>query len=371
MALIKCNECGKEFSDQAFACPNCACPVENIREHIKHVEERQINQLYEESLKLYSSFKKINDLYKLKKNFESLGNYKDSVEKLNEINNRIIEYKNKNNKRKKKIIKIGIILFFVICLLFGIIYFIYNLNKKEKYDLYTAELEKLGSVLVNDNYIRDGYFHYYSNDKCLRKATGYTDEKVYNYYWYFCDKGYDYYYFDLDNMIFKYKTDLEDYANSVSETDSRYWSDEFGKSEVIYDAYNDIVTFTLHHKTRYEDYVVTFNKFYADGGINCSVKGEKYVKWRHPETGEVTRTEVDKFERHNCIYEIDEDAMKLELDRFRKYVVSYIEKSKMNVDVVYDYIVSYGEKEVENVKIYSHMYDYYGYNKEIVRYKID
>jgi len=28
MALIKCQECGKEFSDKASACPNCACPVE-------------------------------------------------------------------------------------------------------------------------------------------------------------------------------------------------------------------------------------------------------------------------------------------------------------------------------------------------------
>lgn len=28
MALIKCSECGKEFSDKANACPNCACPVE-------------------------------------------------------------------------------------------------------------------------------------------------------------------------------------------------------------------------------------------------------------------------------------------------------------------------------------------------------
>ena len=28
MALIKCQECGKEFSDKASACPNCACPLE-------------------------------------------------------------------------------------------------------------------------------------------------------------------------------------------------------------------------------------------------------------------------------------------------------------------------------------------------------
>lgn len=28
MALIKCVDCGKEFSDKATACPNCGCPVE-------------------------------------------------------------------------------------------------------------------------------------------------------------------------------------------------------------------------------------------------------------------------------------------------------------------------------------------------------
>lgn len=27
MALIKCNDCGKEFSSKAEACPNCGCPV--------------------------------------------------------------------------------------------------------------------------------------------------------------------------------------------------------------------------------------------------------------------------------------------------------------------------------------------------------
>ena len=28
MALIKCTECDKEFSDRAEACPNCGCPTE-------------------------------------------------------------------------------------------------------------------------------------------------------------------------------------------------------------------------------------------------------------------------------------------------------------------------------------------------------
>ena len=26
MSLIKCNECGKEYSDKAEICPNCGCP---------------------------------------------------------------------------------------------------------------------------------------------------------------------------------------------------------------------------------------------------------------------------------------------------------------------------------------------------------
>ena len=30
MALIKCSECGKEFSDKASACPNCGCPTSEM-----------------------------------------------------------------------------------------------------------------------------------------------------------------------------------------------------------------------------------------------------------------------------------------------------------------------------------------------------
>lgn len=37
MALIKCAECGKNFSDKASSCPNCACPVEEDYEQ----EEKQ------------------------------------------------------------------------------------------------------------------------------------------------------------------------------------------------------------------------------------------------------------------------------------------------------------------------------------------
>lgn len=40
MALIKCTECGKEFSDRASACPNCGCPIRDVR---------QVGQVYTNS----------------------------------------------------------------------------------------------------------------------------------------------------------------------------------------------------------------------------------------------------------------------------------------------------------------------------------
>ena len=35
MSLIKCPECGKEFSDKAAACPNCGCPAEVVLSEIQ------------------------------------------------------------------------------------------------------------------------------------------------------------------------------------------------------------------------------------------------------------------------------------------------------------------------------------------------
>lgn len=30
MALVRCSECGKEFSNKAAACPNCGCPISEV-----------------------------------------------------------------------------------------------------------------------------------------------------------------------------------------------------------------------------------------------------------------------------------------------------------------------------------------------------
>lgn len=42
MALIKCPECGKEFSDRAESCPNCGCPTETIVQDTTSTECEEI-----------------------------------------------------------------------------------------------------------------------------------------------------------------------------------------------------------------------------------------------------------------------------------------------------------------------------------------
>lgn len=48
MALIKCEECGKEVSDKAKVCVHCGCPIEikavqiNVEEQIEHKEDNEV-----------------------------------------------------------------------------------------------------------------------------------------------------------------------------------------------------------------------------------------------------------------------------------------------------------------------------------------
>ncbi len=41
MAMIKCPECGKDMSDKATACPNCGCPIEDIKAKINEIESEK------------------------------------------------------------------------------------------------------------------------------------------------------------------------------------------------------------------------------------------------------------------------------------------------------------------------------------------
>lgn len=50
MALIKCEECGKEISSYATVCPNCGCPVNggtsNENEHNSEEHEQALELIY-------------------------------------------------------------------------------------------------------------------------------------------------------------------------------------------------------------------------------------------------------------------------------------------------------------------------------------
>lgn len=60
MALIKCPECGKEFSDKAQACPNCGCPTSEVKnqelkqEEIKEDPEFELQLENDYSIKINS-----------------------------------------------------------------------------------------------------------------------------------------------------------------------------------------------------------------------------------------------------------------------------------------------------------------------------
>lgn len=48
MALIKCVDCGKEFSNRASACPNCGCPTEVVLEELENsIKKRNIVATYD------------------------------------------------------------------------------------------------------------------------------------------------------------------------------------------------------------------------------------------------------------------------------------------------------------------------------------
>lgn len=44
MAMIKCPECGKDMSDKAAMCPNCGCPIEEIRSQLGEIENKCENK---------------------------------------------------------------------------------------------------------------------------------------------------------------------------------------------------------------------------------------------------------------------------------------------------------------------------------------
>ena len=115
MALIRCTECGKEFSMEAGSCPNCACPTSIVKQ-----------KTYEQAIKQFEEIDNTNDiknLYRLLSVFESLSNYKTVEKEIKTIKNKInllsVEKNEENKKKKSNYIKIftGVGIFILVIIL--------------------------------------------------------------------------------------------------------------------------------------------------------------------------------------------------------------------------------------------------------------
>lgn len=91
MALIKCNECGKEISDKADKCPNCGCPVKK-QPYTVTINDTvvDIDSIWENHRNKNKFIKYIQNTYKMK--------YNDCLD----IYNRYIEYSGVTDKNEKK-----------------------------------------------------------------------------------------------------------------------------------------------------------------------------------------------------------------------------------------------------------------------------
>ena len=95
MALIKCNECGKEISDKADKCPNCGCPVKKQPYTISiNNEAIDIDEIWNSHSNKNDFIKHIKNTYKLNDN--------DCLDIYNKyINYRDIKPTNNANEKKK------------------------------------------------------------------------------------------------------------------------------------------------------------------------------------------------------------------------------------------------------------------------------
>lgn len=46
MALIKCQECGREISNKAVSCPGCGCPVENVSRDDRSELDKLVDDIF-------------------------------------------------------------------------------------------------------------------------------------------------------------------------------------------------------------------------------------------------------------------------------------------------------------------------------------
>ena len=147
MAMIKCPECGKELSDRAASCPNCGCPIEDIRAKLDEIEtEKQL---------------------KVKE--------KEEAEKIRQ--QKIENARNSITPQKKKTIVIISICIAVIAIIGGICgwYFGIKVPKDEAYQEYQVKFQEYCGIVSEYN---TDVEHYNAAAALVISANSAFDSKV-------------------------------------------------------------------------------------------------------------------------------------------------------------------------------------------------
>ncbi len=132
MALIVCSECGKNFSDKASACPECGCPTSEIITNTKNQEKLVKNNntvvtelTTDEKEKLYNQAincakeATINAYNFSISKLKELGDYKDSVAKIEFYEQQIENIKELKNNNKYTIIGVVVLVIITIIVVFS------------------------------------------------------------------------------------------------------------------------------------------------------------------------------------------------------------------------------------------------------------
>lgn len=130
MSMIRCPECGKEMSDKASACPNCGCPIEDIRNKLGEIETER-----NEAAKKREEEKKAREVaasIKRKKQEEARKAITPEM------------------KRKRGIIATGIV---VATVLIGIMgwYFGIKIPKEKAYGVYISTVDQTNTAVMEYN----------------------------------------------------------------------------------------------------------------------------------------------------------------------------------------------------------------------------
>lgn len=317
MTLIKCSECNNKFSEYASTCQNCGCPTKIVKKNILIKKEEQYNKV----INIMETYKTKKELKKAKTILTSLDNYKDSVNKIKEIDNLLDKL---YAIRKKKTIKIMI--FADIVIISSIL--VMNIDTI----LFKKEIYKLEKYLKLDGYSEQS-FH-----KLKRISENFNDSSLHQNDEY---EGYKKYYYkkqlsedkDANNNIYFVKSHAIFVYEIPTLKDDESECSYDNKFE--YDIVENKAKFYCERKYGNSARYIYFEKDYNNNNKNCYYKmlthdkkyvyinGEKYYDYDYY----YRNYKIDCAELHL-------NNIELKMDNFKNHVSNYLEKANVDTNSI-------------------------------------